>query len=114
MSEVYHHSNDSVGISRWKNGYPPVAYLYGRNFNAETCGALYCKNLSRVLKGTPWQYSQLEAFCRGIREDMEVLPYLEAYREIPAIEFFVKLGLSWLATHVTYRRDGKKLIKKPA
>jgi len=110
VCEVYHHSNDSVGITRWKNGYPPVAYLYGRNFNAETCGALYCKNLSRVLKGTPWQYSQLEAFYRGIQENMEVLPYLEAYREIPAIEFFVKLGLIWLATHVTYRRDGKKLI----
>ena len=110
VSEVYHHSNDSVGISRWKNGYPPVAYLYGQNFNAETCGALYCKNLSRALKGTPWQYSQLEAFYRAIQEDMEVLPYLEAYREIPAIEFFVKLGLSWLATHVIYGRDGKKLI----
>lgn len=110
VSEVYHHSNDSVGITRWKNGYPPVAYLYGQNFNAETCGALYCKNLSRALKGTPWQYSQLEAFYRGIQENIEVLPYLEAYREIPAIEFFVKLGLSWLATHVTYRRDGKKLI----
>lgn len=110
VSEVYHHSCDSVGITPWKKGYPPVSYLYGRNFNAETCGALYCKNLSRVLKGTPWQYSQLEAFYRGIHEDMEVLPYLEAYREVPAIEFFVKLGLFWLAAHVTYRDNGNKLI----
>lgn len=108
--EVYHHSGDSVGITRWKKGYPPVTYLYQQNFNAETCGALYCKNLSRVLKGTPWQYSQLEAFYVGIKDDMEVLPYLNAYLNTPAIEFFVKLGLFWLVTHVTYRRDGLSVI----
>lgn len=110
MSEVYHHSGDSVGITRWKKGYPPASYMFQQNFNADTCGALYCKNLFRVLKGTPWQYSQLEAFYRASHENMEVLPYLEAYREIPAIEFFVKLGLSWLAAHVAYRHDGKRVI----
>lgn len=110
VSEVYHHSNDSVGITQWKSGYPPVLYLYRQNFNAETCGALYCKNLPRVLKGTPWQYSQLETFYKGIQEDMEVLPYLEAYREVPAIEFFVKLDLFWLAAHVAYSQNWKKLI----
>lgn len=110
VSEVYHHSCDSVGITPWKKGYPPVMYLYSPNFNAETCGALYCRNLSRALKGTPWQYCQLEAFYRGIHEDMEVLPYLEAYRKVPAIEFFVKLGLFWLAAHVTYRDNGNQLI----
>lgn len=109
-SEAYHHSDDSVGITRWKKGYPPVTYLYGQNFAAETCGALYCKNLSRALRGTPWQYSQLEAFYRGINDDIEVLPYLEAYLVTPAIEFFVKLSLFWLAAHVTYRRDGLKVI----
>lgn len=109
-AEVYHHSGDSVGITHWKKGYPPVTYLYQQNFNAETCGALYCKNLSRVLKGTPWQYSQLEAFYAGIKDDMEVLPYLKTYLTTPAIEFFVKLGLFWLVTHVTYRQNGRKLI----
>ena len=108
--EVYYHSGDSVGITRWKKGYPPVMYLYQQNFNAETCGFLYCKNLSRALKGTPWQYCQLQEFYEGIHDQMEVAPYLTACRKIPAIEFFVKLKLFWLVTHVVYRQDGEKDI----
>jgi len=108
--EVYHNSGDSVGITRWKKGYPPVSYLFQRNFNAETCGFLYCKNLSRALKGTPWQYCQLREFYEGVHDQMEVGPYLISYRKIPAIEFFVKLKLFWLATHVVYRQDGTKDI----
>ena len=108
--EVYHNSGDSVGITRWKKGYPPVSYLFQRNFNAETCGFLYYKNLSRALKGTPWQYCQLREFYEGVHDQMEVGPYLISYRKIPAIEFFVKLKLFWLATHVVYRQDGTKDI----
>ena len=108
--EVYHHSSDSVGITRWKKGYPPVTYLFQRNFNAETCGFLYCKNLSRALKGTPWQYCQLREFYEGVHDQMEVGPYLISYHKIPAIEFFVKLKLFWLVTHVVYRRGGEKDI----
>ena len=108
--EVYHYSGDSAGITRWKKGYPPVTYLFQRNFNAETCGFLYCKNLSRALKGTPWQYCQLREFYEGVHDQMEVGPYLISYRKIPAIEFFVKLKLFWLVSHVVYRRDGTKDI----
>lgn len=108
--EVYHNSGDSVGITRWKKGYPPVSYLFQRNFNAETCGFLYCKNLSRALKGTLWQYCQLREFYEGVHDQMEVGPYLISCRKIPAIEFFVKLKLFWLATHVVYRHDGTKDI----
>ena len=108
--EVYHYSGDSAGITRWKKGYPPVTYLFQRNFNAETCGFLYCKNLSRALKGTPWQYCQLREFYEGVHDQMEVGPYLISYHKIPAIEFFVKLKLFWLVSHVVYRRDGTKDI----
>lgn len=108
--EVYHNSGDSVGITRWKKGYPPVSYLFQRNFNVETCGFLYCKNLSRALKGTPWQYCQLREFYEGVHDQMEVGPYLISYRKIPSIEFFVKLKLFWLVTHVVYRNDGEKDI----
>jgi len=108
--EIYHYSNDSVGITRWKKGYPPVCYLYQQNFNAETCGYLYCRNLSRALKGTAWQYCQIDAFYKGVHDQIEVAPYLLAYLKIPAIEFFVKLKLFWLATHVVYRREGEKVI----
>lgn len=109
-TEVYHHSGDSVGITHWKKGYPPVMYLYQQNFNAETCGYLYCKNLGRALKGTSWQYCQLREFYEGIQDEIEVAPYLTSYSKIPAIEFFVKLKLFWLAAHVVYRRDGEKDI----
>lgn len=108
--KVYHYSGDTVGITRWKKGYPPTTYLYQQNFNAETCGYLYCKNLSRALKGTAWQYCQIGMFYEGIHDQMEVSSYLLAYLKIPAIEFFVKLKLFWLATHVVYRREGEKAI----
>lgn len=108
--EVYHYSDDSAGITHWKKGYPPVTYLFQRNFNAETCGALYCKNLSRILKGTPWQYCQLREFYAGVHDALEVAPYLITYRSVPAIEFFVKLRLFWLAAHVVYRHNSPKVI----
>ncbi len=109
-TEVYHYSCDTVGITRWKKGYPPVRFLYQPNFYAETCGYLYCKNLSRALKGTAWQYCQIGMFYEGVHDQIEVAPYLLSYLKIPAIEFFVKLKLFWLTTHVVYRRDGEKAI----
>lgn len=99
----YHNSNYDVVLTPWKKGYPPIAHLYGRNFNAETCGHLYTRNLKRELKGTLWQYCQLEPFYQGIHDQMEVSPYLTTYPKIPAIEYFVKLKLFWLASEVVYR-----------
>lgn len=103
FEEAYHREYDSLGITPWKKGYPPVMYLYQQNFNAETCGFLYCRNLNRELAGTPWQYCQLKAFYAGIQDEMQVSPYLQVYRMIPAIEFFVKLKLYWLVTHLVYK-----------
>ena len=37
----YHHSSYDMVLTPWKKGYPPVMFLYGPNFNAETCGYLY-------------------------------------------------------------------------
>ena len=109
----YHHSRWDVVLTPWKKGYPPVMYLYCPNFNAETCGYLYCENLERELKGTSWQYCQLGPFYQGIQNQMEVAPYLTAYREIPAIEYFVKLKLFWLASQLVYREnrsDGEQIV----
>lgn len=109
----YHHSSYDMVLTPWKKGYPPVMFLYGPNFNAETCGCLYTRNLKRELSGTPWQYCQLEPFYQGIHDQMEVAPYLTAYRKYPAIEFFVKLKLFWLATQIVYRgnyQDGQELL----
>lgn len=103
FEEAYHRGYDSLGITPWKKGYPPVMYLYQQNFNAETCGFLYCRNLDREFAGTPWQYCQLKAFYAGIQDEMQVSPYLQVYRMIPAIEFFVKMKLYWLVTHLVYK-----------
>lgn len=110
---AYHNSPYDVVLTPWKSGYPPAMYLYGPNFNAETCGYLYTRNLKRELRGTPWQYCQLEAFYEGIHDQMEVQPYLSTYISTPAIEFFVKLKLFWLACQIAYRGnmvDGQQLI----
>lgn len=106
IREVYHDSRDSVGVTPWKKGYPPVMYLYGRNFNAETCGSVYVRNLSKELSGTPWQYCQLKEFYLGSKhEAMEVLPYLEGYLDHPRLEHLVKVGFNRLASDLVYRGD---------
>jgi len=102
--EVYHQSWEA-GITSWKKGYPPVMYLFQQNFNAETCGYLYCRNLGRELKGTPWQYCQLEEFYQAIEDQMEVLPYLEAFLSHPRLEHLVKVGFYELASDLVYRGD---------
>lgn len=77
FEEAYHNGFGSFSITPWEKGYPPVMYLYQRNFNAETCGYLYCRNLDRELAGTPWQYCQLKAFYEGVQDQMQVVPYLK-------------------------------------
>lgn len=104
VTEVYHDSFESAGITSWKSGYPPVLHLYGYNFNAETCGAVYERNLSKVLAGTAWQYCQLKEFYIGChREDMEILPYLKAYLKHPRLEHLVKVGFLHLVTDMVYK-----------
>jgi hypothetical protein len=104
ITEAYHDSSESVGITTWKCGLPPAMYLYGQNFNAETCGHLYCRNLDKELNGTPWQYCQLKEFYKGDRsEEMEVAPYLAAHLEHPRLEHLVKVGFHRLASDLVYR-----------
>lgn len=99
----YHNDPYRAVLTPWKKGYPSAVYLYGYNYNAETCGCLYRENLSRELRGTPWEYCQIGAFYQGIHEKMEVGPYLSMYPAAPAIEYFVKLKLFWLAAQIVYR-----------
>lgn len=103
-TEPYFNSHVSVGITTWKKGYPPQRYLYGQNFNAETCGHLYCRNLTRELAGTPWQYCQLREFYGNDPDErMEVAPYLAAYCQHPRLEHLVKVGFIHLASDLVYR-----------
>lgn len=103
VSEAYHDSSESAGITPWKPGYPPNMYVYQINFNAETCGALFCRNLKRELAGTPWQFCPLQLFYEGTEIDMEVEPFLTGHLLHPRAEHLVKVGFLRLAADLVYR-----------
>ncbi|SHO54133.1 PcfJ domain-containing protein [Anaerocolumna xylanovorans] len=98
----YHSSYERGDITPWKEGYVPVMYQYQENFNAETCGHLYHRNLEQALAGTPWQYCQLKEFYLSDRKELDTVPYLRTYLEAPMLEYLVKLRLYWLAAHAVY------------
>ena len=102
VSEVYHDSSESAGITPWKPGYPPTMFVYQTNFNAETCGALFCQNLKRELAGTPWQFCPIQLFYERVGTDMEVLPFLTGHLLHPRAEHLVKVGLIHLAADLVY------------
>ena len=56
------------------------------------CRSLYVKYAGKGVK----------KFNR-IQDEMQVAPYLTVSRMLPAIEFFVKLKLYWLVTHLVYK-----------
>lgn len=102
ISTPYHSAYSYRDITPWKEGYVPVMFQYQENFNAETCGHLYHRNLEQALAGTPWQYCQLKTFYLSDRKQLETVPYLKTYLEAPMLEYLVKLQLFWLATHAVY------------
>lgn len=102
IAAPYHSSYSHGDITPWKEGYVPVMYQYQENFNAETCGHLYHRNLEQTLAGTLWQYCQLKEFYLSNRKELEMVPYLRTYAEAPMLEYLVKLRLYWLAAHAVY------------
>lgn len=104
VSEAYHDSCESSGITPWKAGYPPVMFLYQNNFNSETGGTLFCPNLTKELAGTPWQFCPIQLFYESISANMEVLPFLIEYLLHPKLEHLVKVGFIRLVADIVYRR----------
>ncbi|MCL2495541.1 MAG: hypothetical protein FWE98_07830, partial [Oscillospiraceae bacterium] len=82
---------------------------WSRPLYAGDVTGLLLRGLDGVLAGTPWQYSQLQAFYLHDREPMEVLPYLQRFHQRPFIEYFVKLGLHKLAKYAVYGGYGSTL-----
>lgn len=101
--DVFHFYFEPRDITPWKPDFPPIRYLYQENFYASTCGHLFCRDLDKELKGTPWQYSQLKAFYQADRTPLEVKPYLKKYLDYPQIEMLVKIGLIQLTADFIYR-----------
>lgn len=70
--------------------------LFGHNYNFFNI-SLYSKNLSRVLKNTPYEYSQIKEYAtQRIGYKFPVYQYLYMYENFPFIEYFWKMGLTEL------------------
>jgi hypothetical protein len=107
--EPYYFSYGKGITTHWHAGVRPVINHWTENFEADACGRLYLRRLGDTLAGTPWQYSQLQAFYEHDREPLETLPYLQRYMRYPFIEYLVKLGLFQLARHVVYQGNPSML-----
>ena len=86
----------------WKPGKRPVINRWVYNFEADQTGFLYVKNLHKVLKESPWQYSQLKEFYLADREPLYAIQYLMRYNRYPMLEYLVKLHLYRLAESVAH------------
>ena len=106
--DPYYYSYSGI-TTRWRPGQRPFMNPWARSFEQDTCANIYLRGLDDVLAGTPWQYSQLQAFYAHNREPMETLPYLRQYYQHPFIEYFVKLGLYNLAKYAVYGGYGSAL-----
>lgn len=117
LTDPYHHSFECGDLTPWKKGYCPIRYVYQTNFNAEVCGHLYHRNLDEVLRGTPWQYSQLKQFYLFDKEPMSTAPYMEALLKYPQLEMLFKMGFYKLTCDLVYRSSPGYLLdcagKKP-
>lgn len=100
--EHYYYSYSCGALTPWKKGDRPVFSRWQYNFQADNNGYLYHRNLDDVLKGTPWQYSQLKEYYLVEPEEFYALRYLYQYQRYPALEYLVKLYLYRLATAVAY------------
>ena len=87
----------------WKAGKRPEPYPYSHNFYTDTRGHVYCRNLSRALMGTPWQYCPIQAYYEHFHKPMQVYPFLAAHLKHSKLEHLVKVGFYNLACDLAYR-----------
>ena len=101
--ECYYYSyGNRNSLTPWQPGSRPVFSRWQYNFEADQTGFLYEKNLDKVLKGSPWQYSQLKEFYLAEKEPLYAIQYLVRYNRYPMLEYLVKLHLYRLAESVAY------------
>lgn len=89
-------------LTPWRPGERPVFMGWRYSFEADQTGFLYCRNLEKVLKDSPWQYSQLEEFYLAEPEPLYAISYLKGYLRYPMLEYLVKLRLYRLAESVVF------------
>ena len=101
--EPYYYSYNRGTLTHWMPGDRPICYRFNENFEAVTCGHVYCRNLPKTLAGTPWEYCPVTAFYEHFHEPMQLWPFLRAYLEHPRLEHLVKTGFFSLAADLAYR-----------
>ena len=90
-------------------------FPYQYNFEADTCGHVYCENLPKALSGTPWEYCPVQAFYEHYHEPMQMQSFLIAHVQHPKLEHLVKVGFCNLASGLAYRNSyGLKLDESQA
>ncbi len=100
-------------ICAWRKGKRPTYNSKSLEYEADTYGHLYTKNLSEILNGTDWEYSQLGELYLGDRLPVEVYSYFSAYLKYPVLEYLVKLKLYNLARFAVFRKSNPKLKAIP-
>lgn len=108
--EPYYYSYNRGTLTHWMPGDRPIFYPYNDNFEAVTCGHVYCRNLPKTLAGTPWEYCPVTAFYEHFHEPMQLWPFLRAYLEHPRLEHLVKTGFFSLAADLAYRQLSKDTL----
>lgn len=103
-AEPYYYSYGGGTLTPWKRGERPVFCHYQYNFEADTCGHVYGRNLPEALVGTPWEYCPTMAFYERFRERMQLPPFLAAHLEHPKLEHLIKVGFFRLASDLAYGR----------
>ena len=104
--EPYYWCYDLSRLTHWHKGERPVINHWSYNFEADTCGYLYHRNLDTVFEGTPWQYCALKEYYCGKPMQLYAARYLSKYLYYPMLEYLVKLRLYRLATYVVYGDEG--------
>lgn len=89
---------------RWNSNYTEQVFEWRKSkaIKWKRDYVLYSKNLSSALLNTEWQYCCLADYV-NYHSEVDVVKYLTAYRELPVIEYFVKLRLYCLAEELVFR-----------
>lgn len=85
-----------------EKGERPAYSQWQYNYEADTCGHVYAKNLPEALQGTPWQYCPVSEFYTHCHEPMQVATFLYAYLKHPRLEHLVKVGFCSIVADMVY------------
>lgn len=102
--DCYYNEYGKERITSWRNGTRPRYKMYAYNFEGDAYGILYTENLSEVLQGTPWQYSQIEQYAEQ-HEYFIAAHYLRQYARYPQMEYLMKLGFYKLVYQLVASMD---------